>query len=143
VRAAWPAERPLFARISASDWLDDGQGMTPEERVVVARAFAGVGVDVIDVSSGGNVPESRVEYGRMYQVPFADQIRHEARVAVMAVGGVPDADHANTVLAGERADLVAIARGHLTDPYLTLRAAAAARHAPFAWPRQYGPARPS
>jgi anthraniloyl-CoA monooxygenase len=147
VRATWPQERPLFVRISASDWLDPpgssgGRGMTVEDAVAASRAFAAVGVDVIDVSSAGNVPESSVEYGRMYQVPFADQIRHDAHVKVMTVGGVPDADHANTVLAAERADLVAIARGHLLDPYLTLRAAAGARHAAFAWPKQYGPARP-
>ena len=142
VRAAWPAERPLFVRISASDWLEGEAGMTPADAVEVARALAAAGCDVVDVSSGGNTPRGAVEYGRMYQVPFADRIRHEAGVTVMAVGGVPDADHINTILAAGRADLVAVARGHLLNPYLTLQAAAAARFDGFAWPRQYRPARP-
>lgn len=142
VRAAWPADRPLFVRLTGSDWLPEGEGMTPADAVVVARALRERGVDVVDVSSGGNTPRSAVEYGRLYQVPFADRVRHEAGVTTMAVGGVPDADHANTVLAAGRADLVAIARGHLLDPYLALGAAAQARSAAFAWPKQYRPARP-
>ena len=143
VREAWPQDRPLFVRISASDWLEGEPGMTCEDAVVLARALAAAGCDVVDVSSGGNVPRGRIEYGRMYQVPFADRIRHDAGVKVMAVGGIPDVDHANTVLAAERADLVAIARGHLLNPYLTLQAAGVARDPAFAWPRPYAPARPS
>jgi anthraniloyl-CoA monooxygenase len=142
VRAAWPADRPLFVRVSATDWLPPGEGMTVEDAVVVARALAALGVDVVDVSSAGNTPKSPVEYGRFYQVPFADRIRHEAGVVTAAVGGIVDADHANTVLAAGRADLAVIARGHLLDPHLTLRAAAAARHPGFAWPKPYRPARP-
>jgi anthraniloyl-CoA monooxygenase len=141
VRAAWPSEKPLFVRLTGSDWLEGAEGMTPADAVVVARALKGAGCDLVDVSSGGNTPASAIEYGRMYQVPFADRIRHEADVPVMAVGGIPDADHANTVLAAGRADLVAIARGHLLDPHLTLRSAHAARSTSFAWPKQYRPAR--
>jgi anthraniloyl-CoA monooxygenase len=137
VREAWPAERPLFVRISASDWMPDGSGTTEVESVEIARALAAHGCDVVDVSSAGNVPESPVQYGRMYQVPFADRIRHEAGVLVMAVGGIQDADHVNTVLAAGRADLCALARAHLLDPYLSMSAAVAYGHPDLAWPKPY------
>jgi anthraniloyl-CoA monooxygenase len=141
VRAAWPADRPLAARISATDWLDD-RGMTPADAVVVARALAAEGVDVIDVSTAGNSPESRPVYGRMYQVPFADRIRHEAGVPVMAVGAIQDADHANTVVASGRADLCCIARAHLADPYLAAHAAGRYGYPDLFWPVQYAAGRP-
>jgi anthraniloyl-CoA monooxygenase len=142
VRDAWPAHLPVSVRISATDWLDDEErGTTLAESVVFARELAARGCDVVDVSSAGNWADSPVEYGRMYQVPFADRIRHEARVPVIAVGGIQDADHANTVLGAGRADLVAIARAHLADPSLTLHAAA--RYGvEVEWPGQYLPARP-
>lgn len=143
VRATWPADRPLFVRISASDWMPDGSGTTDAEAVEVARALAAAGCDVVDVSSAGNVRESQPRYGRMYQVPFADRIRHEAKVRVMAVGGIETADHVNTVLAAGRADLVAIARAHLRDPYLTMAAGAAYGVHGAPWPRQYLAARPA
>jgi anthraniloyl-CoA monooxygenase len=136
VRAAWPAERPLGVRISATDWLPAGEGITLDESVVVARELRARGLDVIDVSSAGNTPDSPVEYGRMYQVPFAERIRHDVPgLPVMAVGGIQGADHANTILAAGRADLCALARAHLTDPYLTLHAAGAP--ADFPWPKPY------
>jgi anthraniloyl-CoA monooxygenase len=141
VRAAWPEEKPLAVRLSASDWVADG-GVTPEEAVEMARMYRDDGVDLVDVSSAGNSPESRVEYGRMYQVPFADRIRHGAGVPVMAVGGILGWDHANTVVAAGRADLVALARAHLRDPYLTLHAAEAYGAWDQWWPPQYLPARP-
>jgi anthraniloyl-CoA monooxygenase len=142
VRAAWPKDRPVFVRISASDWMPDGSGMTETEAVEVARALSAHGCDVVDVSSAGNVPESPVIYGRMYQVPFADRIRHEAGVPVMAVGGIEGADHANTILAAGRADLCAIARGHLRDPYLAMHAAATYGWTEGHWPDQYLTVRP-
>jgi anthraniloyl-CoA monooxygenase len=137
VRAAWPAGKPMSVRISATDWFEEeGRGTTLEESVALSRELKQAGCDVIDVSSGGNSPESRPEFGRLYQVPFAERIRYEAGVRVMAVGGILDADHANTVLAAGRADLVAIARAHLADPHLTLRAAT--RYGvDVTWPGQY------
>ncbi len=141
VRAAWPAERPILVRLTGSDWLGN-EGMTPDDAVVVSRALKALGCDLIDVSSGGNTPRSQPEYGRMYQVPFAEQIRHEAGIPVMTVGGVQGADHVNTVLAAGRADLCALARPHLVDPYLTLRAAVRYGHDLAAWPDQYLPAKP-
>lgn len=141
VRAAWPAERPLFVRVSATDWLPEG-GTTIEETLELVRALQARGVDVIDVSTGGNTPESAPIHGRMYQVPFAEHIRHATGVKVMAVGAIQGWDHANTVLAAGRADLCALARPHLIDPHLTLRAGIAFEDPTVAWPRQYLPARP-
>jgi anthraniloyl-CoA monooxygenase len=142
VRAVWPAHKPLFVRISASDWLDSQGGFTCDEAVVFARELKHAGVDCIDVSSGGNSPLSRIDYGRMYQVPFADAIRHGAQIAVQCVGAVQGLDHANTVLAAGRADLVAMARPHLADPYLALHAAAEAGKHDMPWPKQYLAAKP-
>jgi anthraniloyl-CoA monooxygenase len=141
VRAAWPADKPLFVRISASDWLDAEGGFTCDEAVALARELKRRGVDCIDVSSAGNSPRSRVDHGRMYQVPFADAIRHGAGILVQCVGAIQGVDHANTVLAAGRADLVAMARPHLADPYLALRAAAEAGH-DMPWPKQYLAAKP-
>ena len=142
VRDAWPEEKPLFVRISATDWMPDGSGLTGDDAVAVARALAAAGCDVVDVSSAGNVPESEPLYGRMYQVPFADRIRHEVGIPVMAVGAILGIDHANTVLAAGRADLAAMARPHLRDPYLTLHAAERYELWDEPWPGQYQPAKP-
>ncbi len=122
-RAAWPASKPLFVRISATDWLEP-RGWTVDDSVVFARELGERGCDAIDVSSAGNSPESKPEYGRMYQVPFAEKIRAEARIRVMAVGGIQGVDHVSTIVAAGRADLCALARPHLTDPYLSLHGAA-------------------
>ncbi len=142
VRAAWPADRPLSVRITASDWVAEG-GVTAAEAVLLARMLKEHGCDIVDVSSGGNSPASKVVYGRMYQVPFSEQVRHEAGIPTIAVGGIQDADHANTVIAAGRADLCALARPHLLDPYLTLRAAVRYDHDGHPWPSQYLPARPA
>jgi len=139
VRAAWPAHKPLWARISATDWLEDrpGAGFTLDEAVVFSRALKERGCDLIDVSSAGNTPESRPDYGRMYQVPLADRIRADVGIGVIAVGAIQDADQIDTVLAAGRADLCALARPHLADPHLTLRAAIAAGHGAHWVPPQY------
>ena len=138
VRTAWPKERPLAVRVSASDWLPAGEGITIEETIEIARSLHRRGLDLIDVSSAGNTPASKVEYGRMYQVPFSEAIRHAVPgLPVMAVGGIQGADHANTILAAGRADLCALARAHLTDPYLTLHARAAYEQFEGAWPLPY------
>ncbi len=143
VRAAWPGEKPLAVRVSATDWLPAGEGITLDETVEIARSLQARGLDLIDVSSAGNTPDSPVEYGRMYQVPFAERIRYEVPgLAVMAVGGIQGADHANTILAAERADLCALARAHLVNPYLTLEASSRYGAHEFPWPKPYLPARP-
>jgi anthraniloyl-CoA monooxygenase len=137
MRGAWPEAKPMSVRVSATDWFEEqGAGTTAAETVVFARELAALGCDLIDVSTAGNVPESEPEFGRMYQVPFAEKVRYEAGIPVMAVGAIQGWDHANTVLAAERADLAVMARPHLYDPYLTLHAAAA-YGVEIDWPGQY------
>jgi len=143
VRAAWPAEKPLAVRISATDWLDDAGGLTGADAVEVARLLQANGCDLVDVSSAGNVPRSAPEFGRMYQVPFAERIRCEVGVPVMAVGAILGWDHVNTILAAGRADLCALARPHLVSPHLTLRAAVEYGWDGQVWPKQYLPAKPA
>jgi len=140
VRAAWPQHKPLAVRISATDWLGD-RGFTPDEAVQLCHWLRDAGVDLVDVSTAGNVVESRPDYGRMYQVPFAEQIRFATGMPVMAVGGILSVDHANTVVGAGRADLCAIARAHLADPYLTLHAAQQYGVEDVHWPGQYLAAR--
>ncbi|MSR63366.1 MAG: bifunctional salicylyl-CoA 5-hydroxylase/oxidoreductase [Planctomycetes bacterium] len=138
VRAAWPSAKPLAVRISASDWLPAGEGVTLDESIEIARTLHAHGLDLVDVSSAGNTPASPVEYGRMYQVPFAEALRYALPgLAVMAVGGIQGADHANTILAAGRADLCALAKAHLSDPYLTLHAAERYGHHDHPWPKPY------
>ncbi|NKJ42390.1 bifunctional salicylyl-CoA 5-hydroxylase/oxidoreductase [Novosphingobium sp. SG720] len=127
VRAAWPADKPLAVRLSANDWVGEA-GVTPAEAVVIARLLGEAGVDIVDVSAGETAPEARPVYGRMFQTPFADQIRNEARIPTIAVGNIADADQVNSILTAGRADLVALGRAHLFDPVWTLRAAVAAGH---------------
>lgn len=141
VRAAWPAGLPISVRVSATDWTTDGSGFSPDDAVVVARELKRLGCDLIDVSSAGNSPISRPDYGRMYQVPFAEKIRYEAGIPVMAVGAILDLDHANTVLAAERADLALFGRPHLADPYLALHGAAK-YGVDVPWPNPYLLAKP-
>src|SRR5207237_6620281 len=114
--------KPMSVRISATDWADGG--LPAEESIAVARLFAEAGCDLIDVSTGQTVADSAPVYGRMYQTPFSDQIRNEAGLATMCVGNITTADQVNTIVAAERADLVALARPHLVDPFFTMRAAA-------------------
>lgn len=138
VRAVWPVGKPLFVRISATDWFDDEQrGFTVEEAVQVSKWLGEAGVDVIDVSSAGNVPESKPQYGRMYQLPFAERIRYESGMPVMAVGAIQGLDHAHTIIAAGRADLCAIARGFLADPYMVQREAVRRDVAQHSFPLQY------
>ena len=122
MRAVWPKHKPMSVRISATDWAEGG--VTGEDAVAIARAFAEHGVDLVDVSTGQTVREARPIYGRMFQTPFSDQIRNEAQVATMCVGNITSADQVNTILAAGRADLVALARPHLVDPFFTMKAAA-------------------
>jgi anthraniloyl-CoA monooxygenase len=136
MRGAWPAGKPMSVRISASDWMGD-DGVTPDEAVLIGRAFAEAGADLIDVSAGQTWADCAPVYGRMFQTPFADQIRNEGRLATMAVGNIYEPDHVNSILAAGRADLVALARPHLVDPMWTLRAAAAQDYRGVNVPPQY------
>ncbi len=122
LRKVWPDEKPMSVRISATDWKEGG--LSDEDSVAVARMFAQAGCDLIDVSTGQTVHDAEPVYGRMFQTPFADRIRNEAGLATMCVGAITSADQVNTIVAAGRADLVALARPHLVDPFFTLRAAA-------------------
>jgi anthraniloyl-CoA monooxygenase len=137
VRATWPEERPLSVRVSASDWAPGG--LPEHESVEVARMLAAHGCDLVDVSTGQTVPDARPMFGRMYQTPFADRIKQEVGIATMAVGAILGWDHVNTIIASGRADLCALARPHLYDPYLTLHGAAEQNYDGDGvhWPVQY------
>jgi anthraniloyl-CoA monooxygenase len=135
MRAVWPRERPMSVRISATDWVDGG--VTGEESVDIARAFMDAGADIIHVSTGQTSPDARPVYGRMWQTPFSDRIRNEARIPTIAVGNVTEPDQVNSIIAAGRADLVALARPHLSDPAWTLHAAAELGYADQWWPWQY------
>jgi anthraniloyl-CoA monooxygenase len=134
VRAGWPQAKPLSVRISAVDWAPGG--MEAHDAVEVARMVVAAGADIVDVSAGQTVPEGKPVYGRQFQTPFSDRIRHEARVPTMTVGNISSPADVNTILAAGRADLVVLARAHLWDPYWTRHAAADLRHA-LPWPPMY------
>lgn len=122
VRTVWPEERPMTVRISATDWADGGT--TGDDAVEIARAFAAHGADAVDVSTGQVVADERPEYGRSYQTPYADRIRHETGLPVIAVGAISSWDDVNSLILAGRTDLCALARPHLYDPHWTLHAAA-------------------
>ncbi len=136
MRAAWPADRPMSVRISANDWMGE-RGVTPNEAVLIGEAFSREGADLIDVSAGQTWSDAQPVYGRMFQTPFSDKVRNEGQLATMAVGNIYEPDHANSILAAGRADLVALARPHLIDPLWTLRAAAQLEYRDVAVPPQY------
>jgi anthraniloyl-CoA monooxygenase len=137
MRAVWPADLPMSVRISATDWCADGIGA--EDSVQIARAFAGAGADIVDVSTGQVDPAERPAFGRSYQTPFADRIRNETGIATMAVGVISSYDDVNSILLAGRADLCLLGRAHLYDPNWTLRAAAEQGYAgPGArWPQPW------
>lgn len=135
LRAVWPAELPMSVRISATDWVEGG--IEPADAVEVARAFAAAGADLIDVSAGQTSRRAKPVYGRLFQTPFSDRIRNELGIRTMAVGNVTDLDQINSIVASGRADLVALARPHLADPYFTLHAAAQLGYDVQPWPKQY------
>lgn len=134
VRDAWPEALPLWLRISATDWVDGGWDV--EQSIELARVAGGLGVDLVDVSSGGLDPRQRIETGPGYQVPFAARIRREAGVATGAVGLITGAAQADGIVAGGAADVVLLARELLRDPYFPRRAARALGVEPEA-PEQY------
>lgn len=136
IRAVWPAEKPMSVRLSAVDWVPEG-GLTIADSVAIARMLKAHGCDLIDVSAGQTTAEARPQYGRMFQTPFADAIRQEAGIATIAVGAITTADQVNTIVASGRADLCALARPHLADPYFTLHAAANYDWRGVWWPPQY------
>ena len=135
VRAEWPEHLPLSVRISATDWIAGGFGADDAVRFV--RELLRIGVDIVDVSTGQVDPAEQPEFGRLYQTPFADRIRQETGMPTIAVGAVASVDDVNTVILAGRADLCALARPHLVDPYWTLNAAIDQGADAVHWPKQY------
>ena len=136
MREVWPESKPMSVRISATDWLES-EGVTPDEAVSIAKMFSEQGADIIDVSAGQTSIDANPVYGRMFQTPFSDRIRNEAKIQTMAVGNIYEADHVNSILMAGRADLVCLARPHLSDPYWTLHTAAANGDREMQWPLPY------
>lgn len=133
-RAVWPHQKPMSVRVSAVDWAPGG--MDQEDAVEVARLLKARDCDIVDVSAGQTVPYQEPLYGRLFQTPFADQIRHDVGIATMAVGNVSSWMDVNTIIAAGRADLCLLARAHLFDPYWTRHAAHMLGY-DLPWPDQY------
>ena len=134
VRAVWPEHKPISVRISAVDWAPGGT--EPTDAVDIARLLRAHGCDIVDVSAGQTVPDAKPVYGRQFQTPFADRVRHDAGIPTMAVGNISSYTDVNTILAAGRADLCVLARAHLWDPYWTRHAAHEMGYA-LPWPPQY------
>ncbi len=134
-RAVWPEDKPVSVRISATDWV--AGGFDADQAVAFARMLAAHGCDIVDVSSGQVSPLEKPAYGRSYQTPFADRIRHEVGMPVIAVGAIASYDDVNTIVCAGRADLCALARPHLYDPHWTLHAAAEQDYDLVEWAPQY------
>ncbi len=136
VRAVWPERLPLAVRISCTDWVPGGWDI--EQSIELARRLKAGGVDLIDCSSGGTVPDAKIPVGPGYQVPFAERIRKEAAIATAAVGMITTPAQADEIVRQGRADLVLLAREFLRDPYWPMRAARALGHpAAVSTPVQY------
>jgi anthraniloyl-CoA monooxygenase len=134
-RAAWPEEKPMSVRISATDWVNGG--FDADQAVAFARMLVSHGCDIVDVSSGQVSPLERPAFGRSFQTPFADRIRNEVGIPTIAVGAISSYDDVNTILLAGRADLCALARPHLHDPNWTLHAAADQEYDGVEWVPQY------
>lgn len=138
VRAVWPEDKPVFVRISATDWLEGRDAWDLEQSIRLAADLADRGVDLIDVSSGGLHPEQSVPAGPNFQVPLAEGVRDGAGVAVGAVGGITEPEQADAIVRNGRADLVLVGREFLRDPYFGLRCAdRLAEENASRWPVQY------
>ncbi|WP_158811782.1 FAD-dependent monooxygenase [Beijerinckia sp. L45] len=135
MRAVWPITKPMSVRISALDWADGGIGEA--EVFAIAQAFNEVGCDLIDVSAGQTVANQKPVYGRMFQVQFAEAIRNVPQLATMTVGAITEPSQVNTILHARRADLVALGRPHLWNPYFTHQAEAWYGARNQSWPAPY------
>jgi len=133
-RKAWPDRLPLFARISATDWIEGG--WTLDDSIELCKRLKGLGVDLIDCSSGGAAPKARIPVGPGYQVRFAEAIKKQAGLPTGAVGMITEAEQAEAIVASGQADAVLLARAMLRDPYWPLHAAKKLG-VDVPWPRQY------
>jgi anthraniloyl-CoA monooxygenase len=134
IRAVWPGEKPMSVRISATDWVPGG--FDGADAVALAKLLRAHGCDIVDVSTGQTTTEAQPQYGRLYQTPYADRVRHEAEIPTMTVGNISSYADVNSILVAGRADLCVLARAHLYDPYWT-RHAATEQGYDLPWPNQY------
>lgn len=139
VRDRWPGDKPISIRISATDWV--AGGFDSGQSVEAACMLKEHGCDIIDVSSGQTTTMAQPVYGSMFQAPFSDRIRNEAHIPTISVGNIQNWDQINTLIVSGQADLCALARPHLFEPYFTLQAAAEQDY-DIDWPKQYLPAKP-
>lgn len=135
MRAEFPNEKPMSVRLSATDWAQDG--ISEDELIHAARLLKAAGAAVINVSTGQTVATEKPVYGRMFQVPFADKVKHRVGIPVIVAGNITNADQVNTILLSGRADLVALARPHLNNPQFTNEAAARYGYQEQTWPQAY------
>ncbi len=136
VRKVWPETHPLFVRISATDWAEEG-GWDMDQSVRLSQQLGALGVDLVDCSSGGTLPAAKIPTGAGYQVPFAERIKREASIATAAVGMITTPEQADQIIRNGQADMAFLARQMLRDPYWPLHAARTLRQE-FAGPVQYG-----
>ena len=134
IRDAWPEDKPVFYRISASDWCEGGWDI--EQSVMLCKRLKDIGIDLIDCSSGGNIHDQKIKLGPGYQVPFAEAIRAGAGIPTAAVGLIADPTQAEQIVSLGQADAVCLARAMLRDPYWP-RHAAKALGVELPWPDQY------
>lgn len=139
VRAVWPDGYPMFVRISATDWAEGGWSL--DDSVRLAEVLKVSGVDVIDCSSGGLVPNARITVGPGYQVGFSERIRSATGILTCAVGAITTAAQAEAIITAGQADLVSMARQMLREPYFPLHAADELGYTEMFWPLQYQRAR--
>ncbi len=137
MRAVWSEAKPMSVRLSGSDWHEGG--LSEDDLISIAQAFKDAGCDLISMSSGQTVPDQAPVYGRMYQVPFSETVRNVVGIRTMCVGAITEPGQVNTIIACRRADLVALGRPHLTDPFFAMRAAAWYGNAAVAVPSPYRP----
>lgn len=135
VRQVWPDDKPISVRVSATDWLDDG--LCEDDMLSMAKMLKDNGVDIINVSTGQVAKEEEPIYGRMFQVPFSDQIRNDVGIATIVAGNISTPDQVNTIVAAGRADIIAMARPIMNDPHFVLNAAAHYQNEAKYWPPQY------
>ena len=135
MRAAFSEEKPMSVRISATDWSNGG--LSEDDLIRACELLKIAGVDVINVSTGQTVSDEKPVYGRMFQVPFADKIKHRVGIPVIVAGNITNADQINTIVLSGRSDLVALARPHLTNPQFMLDSAARYSYEGQVWPDPY------
>src|SRR5690554_6309855 len=141
IRKVFPKHKPISVRISASDWAENG--ISEEDVIDIASAFKSAGADIIDVSTGNTVEHQKPQMGRMWQTPFSDLVRNTVHIPTITAGNITDIDQINTIILSGKADLVALGKPLLLDPYFVRKAQAYEEYEAHDIPNQYHKAIPS